>query len=214
MSYDLDFRFRRALYPEGLMTFDRCLEALEDASRAARKAGHSASQDPAVQLFARQLSQLSNGQGANGETRDADLRRDCRNRIEQIEAESSIVDLLLKGVSHDADDLRAYRRDGQKALRAIAHHLGYERGTYRLTYSAGNPTIPGDHILETDDFFIRLSPECWGAPALSYRHPRWAAPGRTIRHARAGDLRDTGALADRIANDLHLTRPEPQLSLI
>lgn len=169
---------------------------------------------PAVQLFARQLSRLSNGQTSYGESRDADLRRECHDRIEQIEAECSIVDLLLKGVSHDADDLRAYRREGQKALRAIAHHLGIPRGAYRLTYNAGNPTIPGDHILETDDLFVRLNPECWGAPALSYRHPRWSGPGQTICHARAGELRDIGALAAIIARDLHLTQPEPQLSLI
>ena len=59
MTYDLDFRYRRALAPEGLTCFATCLLALNDAVADAKRAGLDFSEDPAVRLFSRRLARMT-----------------------------------------------------------------------------------------------------------------------------------------------------------
>lgn len=56
--YDIDHRDRRALSPEGLVTYETCLMAVNDAVADARLAGPDPATDPAVQLLSRRLARF------------------------------------------------------------------------------------------------------------------------------------------------------------
>ena len=47
MNYDLDFRYRRALQPDGLATIPTATQAVVDAMQDARNAGIDPARDPA-----------------------------------------------------------------------------------------------------------------------------------------------------------------------
>jgi hypothetical protein len=53
MNYDLDFRYRRALQPDGLATIPTATQAVVDALQDARNAGVDPARDPATILLAR-----------------------------------------------------------------------------------------------------------------------------------------------------------------
>ena len=59
MNYDLDFRYRRALQPEGLSTVMTAIKAVEDAIQDARNAGLDPERDPAVTLLARHVGRIA-----------------------------------------------------------------------------------------------------------------------------------------------------------
>ncbi|MCW1431980.1 hypothetical protein [Novosphingobium sp. JCM 18896] len=213
MSYDLDFRFRRALHPEGLTTFASCMAALNDAASDAQRAGYDPGGDPAVKLFARRLSRLAEGALAEDHPDDGPLREACLSRLAELKHKPAIVALLRKGIDYMPEDLRAFRREGQRALRQIAFELGLARADYRLDYVAPNASIAGDYVLEGDVVYMRLSVERFGSPALTYRHRHWKRPGNQVRHASAGKLADIPALARQIAVHLQIEvgRSQPTL---
>lgn len=204
MSYDFDFRFRRALAPEGLITFATCMAALNDASADAKAAGTDPADDPAVQLFARRLARITDGSLHDIHAQDDDLKAACLERIAELKDKPAIVALLLRQMSYLPRDIAAYRREGQRALCEIAVALGMDRSQFRIAYIAPNPSFVGDHELTGRDIFIRLSVERFGSPAISYRHPLWQGAGAKVRHARATELHDIPALARKIAANLAL----------
>ncbi|MGE4404382.1 hypothetical protein [Pseudomonas sp.] len=212
-TYDLDFRFRRALHPEGLTTFATCMAALNDAASDAQRAGHDPATDPAVQLFAKRLNRLTDGSLDQEHPGDAPLREACMSRIAELRHKPAIVALLRKGIDYLPEDLRAFKREGQRALRQIAAELGLMRGDYRLDYIAPNPSIAGDYVLEGEALYLRLSVERFGSPALTYRHRYWREPGHRVRHASAGSLADIPGLARQIASHLKIdpTGTQPTL---
>jgi hypothetical protein len=55
MNYDLDFRYRRALQPDGLATIATATQAVVDAMQDARNAGVDPARDPAIILLARHV---------------------------------------------------------------------------------------------------------------------------------------------------------------
>lgn len=59
MTYDLDFRYRRALQPDGLSTVLTAIRAVEDAIQDARNAGFDPERDPAVTLLARHVGRVA-----------------------------------------------------------------------------------------------------------------------------------------------------------
>lgn len=214
MSYDLDFRFRRALAPEGLTTFTHCMAALGDAAADAQRAGFDPGSDPAVQLLARRLARFSTLSHDGPHPEDAALREDCMARLAELKHRPAIVALLRKGVDYFPQDLADYRREGQRALRQLALELGKERGEYRLEYRAPGPAFAGDHELSCANLYIRLSVERFGSPGITYRHPQWKGPGGRARHASATALADITALARQIATHLKLPVAGTQARLI
>ncbi|WP_103727294.1 hypothetical protein [Novosphingobium sp. HII-3] len=214
MSYDLDFRFRRALHPEGLTTFATCMAALNDAASDAQRAGHDPAHDPAVQLFAKRLTRLTDGSLGEEHPDDAPLREACMARVAELRHKPAIVALLRKGVDYLPEDLRAFRREGQRAVRQIAAELGLTRSDYRLDYNAPNPSLAGDIVLESANLYLRLSVERFGSPALTYRHRHWKKPGHQVRHASASSLADIPALARQIACHLQIDISGPQPTLM
>jgi hypothetical protein len=204
LSYDLEFRFRRALYPEGLTTFATCMAALNDAVNDAQRAGRKPESDPAVQLFAKRLTRLTDGSLTEDHPEDAPLREACMTRLAELRHTPAIVALLRKGIDYLPEDLRAFKREGQRAVRQIAVELGLARSDYRLDYVAPNPSIAGDYVLEGATLYLRLSVERFGSPALTYRHRHWKKPGHQVRHANAPSLADIPSLARRIASHLQI----------
>jgi hypothetical protein len=61
MNYDLDFRYRRALQPDGLATIPTATQAVVDAMQDARNAGVDPARDPATILLARHVGRLALG---------------------------------------------------------------------------------------------------------------------------------------------------------
>jgi hypothetical protein len=61
MNYDLDFRYRRALQPDGLATIATATQAVVDAMQDARNAGIDPARDPATILLARHVGRIALG---------------------------------------------------------------------------------------------------------------------------------------------------------
>ena len=214
MTYDLDFRYRRALAPEGLTCFATCLLALNDAVADAKRAGLDFSEDAAVRLFSRRLARMTASIPLDNPAEDAPLREQCTARIAALKHRPAIIPLLTMGIDHRPDELKAYRGEGRRTLRKLAAAMGFDAGAFTIHYDASNPSLAGDFVLEADGVHLRLSPERWGSRALTYRHPRWQGRGRTVRHAIARDFADITALGRRIARDLELSPSRADAALI
>ena len=202
MNCDIDYRYRRALSPEGLVTYETCLMAVNDAVADAKLAGLDPAADPAVQLLSRRLARFSLGTAENEHDDDQDLRKRCVESLAALKHKPAIVALVLRGVDHRPVELAHYRREGQRTLRQIAGELGLERDRYRLGYLAPTANMAGDHTLESRDIFVRISPERWGEQGVAWRHPQWKTPGNALRKAPITVLRDIPAFAQRLAREL------------
>ena len=214
MTYDLDFRYRRALAPEGLICFATCLLALNEAVDDAKRAGLDFSDDPAVRLFSRRLARMTAQMPLENPADDAPLREQCIARIAALKHRPAIIPLLTMGIDHRPDELKAYRGEGRRILRKLAAAMGFEPDEFTIDYDASNPSLAGDFVLEAAEVHLRLAPERWGSKALTYRHPRWQGRGRTVRHAIARDLADITTLGRRIARDLELSSSRVDAALI
>jgi len=208
MHPDIDYRYRRALSPEGLVTFDTCLAAVTDAVADSRLAGRDPGDDPAVQLLSRRLSRLTSGTADIHHAEDAPLREECVARLAELKHKPAIVSLVLRGCDHRPEELRHYQREGQRALRQIATAVGLTRADYRMNYCAPSHKLAGEHTLEGDGIYLRLSPQRLGEPGLAWRRPDWNQPGNTLKKAHITLLRDIPAFAARLARDLALPAPD------
>lgn len=204
MSCDIDYRYRRALQPEGLVTLETCLAAVNDAVADTRLAGFDPAGDPAVQLLSRRLARLTLGTAEGEHEEDRALRERCVERLAELKHKPAIVSLVLRGVDHRHDALAHYRREGQRTLRQIARALGLPREHVRLNYTTPSTTMGDDHTLESACIYLRISPERWGEPGVAWRHPKWKIPGNTLRAAPITVLRDIPAFARQLARDLKL----------
>lgn len=185
MICDIDYRYRRALEPDGLTTYDTAIRALNEAIEDARLAGRSAADCPAVLLLTRHLSQIAEGVRTRQDTEDADLRRQCIDKLADLKRSPAIVALVRRGIDYRQEELRHYR----------------------LGYTTPQESLAGDHTLEARGLYIRISPERFGEPGVAWRNPHWKPPGATMRKAPITVLQDIPALAKRIASELKLPAP-------
>ena len=158
MNYDLDFRYRRALQPDGLRTIQHATTAVADAITDARNAGVNPDTDPAIVLLARHLGRLA--QGLNPETlhdEDAFLRRQCLNRIAELKSKPALIAIARRGVAYDPESKAAFHSEAKRALRALANHLGLAPADYDLRSNKAGPAVSGEVMLHTDTFYLRLS---------------------------------------------------------
>ena len=204
---DIDFRYRRALAPDALVTFDTCLQAVTDAVADSRLAGLDPGEDPAVQLLTRRLSRMTCGMVAADHPEDAPLRERCLERLAELKHKPAIVSLVLRGCDHRPEELRHYQREGQRALRQIATAVGLTRADYQVNYLASSSKFAGEHTLQSEGIYLRLSPQRLGEPGLAWRRPDWAQPGNTMKKAHITALRDIPAFAARLMRDLQLPAP-------
>ncbi|MFC0205028.1 hypothetical protein [Novosphingobium soli] len=135
-------------------------------------------------------------------------------RVAELRHKPAIVALLTKDIDFLPEDLRAFRTEGQRTMRHLASELGLTRSDYRLDYVTPRETIVGDHVLEADRVYMRLSVERFGSAALSFRPARAQRTGGRPRHASAQALSDIPALARQIAAHLQLAPVTPQSRLI
>lgn len=135
MTYDLDFRYARALQPEGLSILATAFQAVADAIKDARNAGLDPERDPGVILLARHLGRLASPQDpADRHPEDSSLRRQCLDRIADLKAKPAIIALVRGGVDYDPEAKRAFRREASRALRQIACELGMFRRGREIAY--------------------------------------------------------------------------------
>lgn len=213
MSYDIDYRYRRALQPDGLATYETALRALNEAVADVRMAGRDLTTCPAVKLLTRHLLRVSEGSAVLDRHEDTDLRRQCIGRLAELKHSPAIVALVRRGLDYRPEELRHYRREGSRALRSIAAELGIGHSAYRLEYLTPQETLAGDHILHGNQIYLRISPERFGEPGVAWRNPRWKGRGGALRKAPITVLRDIPSLANRIARELKLS-PSAQPALI
>lgn len=214
MTYDLDFRYRRALQPSGLNSVSACLEALNDAVVDARYAGILVDQDPAIKLLARRLGRVAEGDTLVHEDEDCALRHECTDRLAAIEKRPPIIGLVSRGVGQDKHALAAFRREGQRTLRALATALGFDRNASSVQYTAHRADLAGDHELTCGGIYVRLTGQSWLAEtAFAFRSTDWTSPGNIVRHAPISAAANLPELATRIRKALGLATVH-QLHLI
>ena len=69
MNYYLDFRYRRALQPDGLATIATATQAVVDAMQDARNAGIDPARDPGTILLARHVGRIALGHATGSSKR-------------------------------------------------------------------------------------------------------------------------------------------------
>jgi hypothetical protein len=205
MTYDLDFRYRRALQPSGLNSVTACLEALNDAVVDARYAGVLIDQDPAIKLLARRLGRVADGDTLVHDDDDEALRHECTDRLTAIDQRPAIIGLVARGVGQDKHSLTAFRREGQRTLRALAFALGFDRNACSVQYTAHRADLAGDHELTCGGIYVRLSGQSWLADtAFAFRSNDWTRPGSIVRHAPISAAANLPELAALIRKTLGL----------
>lgn len=202
MTYDIDFRFRRALAPEGLSVITTASGAVEDAIRDARSAGVDPERDPAVALLGRHLGRIASGLPAEvRHLEDLDLRRACVARIAELEDRPALVTLARRGVGYDPEAKRVFLREAGRQLRRVASAFG-DHATARINHSR---CVRGAEVsLETPSIWINIQSD----------RP---TPGREITYRRndqrgtrdaTADIRaiiDADAFARRLAREFSIT---------
>ncbi len=206
MIYDLDFRYARALQPEGLSILTTAVQAVEDAIKDARNAGLDPERDPGVILLARHLGRLASPQGpADSQREDAFLRRQCLDRIAELKAKPAIIALVRRGLEYDPEAKRAFRREASRAVRQIAFELGVSRDQCLVQCVPDHGGPPGDVTLGSDQLHVRISTDAFRrGREIAYRRARNRHDefGGPIHHADISCLADIPEFARRIACDL------------
>jgi hypothetical protein len=161
MNYDLDFRYRRALQPDGLATIPTATQAVVDAMQDARNAGVDPARDPAIILLARHVGRLALGH-APDETHpeDTPLRRQCIARIDELKSKPALVALARRGIGYDPEAKRAFHREARSALRVAARHLGLGPDQYDLRSNFAGPAVSGEITLHADEIYVQVSIPC------------------------------------------------------
>jgi hypothetical protein len=178
MSYDLAFRFARALQPDALVTIQSACRALADAMKDARNAGCDIERDPAVILLGRHLGRVASGlDPAASYPADGAVRQACFERIAELRAKPAIVPLARRGVGYDPEAKRAFHREARAALAALARALGLVAGDFDLRVNAGGIAVSGEVTLHAETFYVQISCGLMG-------------PGREILYRRCNGRRD------------------------
>ncbi|WP_066114003.1 hypothetical protein [Sphingomonas sp. CCH10-B3] len=178
-------------------------EAVDDV----RLAGRQAATCPAVLLLTRHLQRIADGRPTECEADDQALRSQCIERLAELKHRPAIIALVKRGIDYRPEELRHYRREGTRALRQIAAGIGLEHADYRISYYTSQEQLAGEHVLEADGIYVRISPERFGEPGLAWRNPFWKPPGAVMRKAPITALADIPALTARIARELKIAPP-------
>ena len=131
MSCDIDYRYRRALQPDGLSTYETALRAVNDAIADVKLAGRDVATCPAVLLLTRHLARIAEGVATLDPVADRALRDQCIARLAELKNSPAIVALVRRGVDYKTEELRHYRREGSRTLRLIAGQLGLDHSRRR-----------------------------------------------------------------------------------
>lgn len=174
MNYDLAFRYRRALQPDGLATISTATQAVVDALQDARNAGIDPSRDPAILLLARHLGRLAADATF---PEDRDLRQQCLAKIDELRSKPALVALARRGVAYDPEAKRTFHREARAALRVAARHIGLEPDDYDIRNNMAGHAVSGEIMLHADQIYVQVSISTTGQ-------------GREVMFRRCRDRRD------------------------
>ena len=161
MNYDLNFRYRRALQPDGLATIPTATQAVVDAMHDARIAGIDPAADPATILLARHLGRLALGHAPDESfAEDKALRQQCLAKIDDLRSKPALVALARRGIGCDPEAKRAFHREARSALRVAARHLGLGPDQYDLRSNFAGPAVSGEITLHGDEIYVQVSIPC------------------------------------------------------
>jgi hypothetical protein len=210
MTYDIDFRYRLALNPEGLTSVGTTLKAIGDAIEDARNAGTDPESDPAVRLLARHLGQVAAVRAGDGcRAGDAQLRHDCLNRIDALAGQPTIVVLARRSIAPDAAARRIFGREAEALLRALAAEFDervaaeFRRGPDSLGRT--------DIVLVTPTLSVRVTTDL-PRPGAEVAYQRNDGASARSRTADIAALLDPVQFARRIRRELDIaddSRPVP-----
>ncbi len=163
MNYDVAFRYRRALQPDGLRTIQTATRAVAEAAQDARNAGIDPEHDPATVLLARHLGRIANG-GDPEEIHpgDAPLRRKCLAKIDELKSKPILVALARRGFAYDPEAKRAFHAEAKRALLAFAQHIGLAPDEYDLRSNPAGPAVSGEIIFHSDTLYIQIAMSSMG----------------------------------------------------
>ena len=208
MTYGLDFRYRRALDPQGLSILQTATDAVIDAIKDARNVGLDPEQDPAVTLLARHLRRLATCKNPDRpHPEDTALRAQCLERIAGLKARPAIIALVRRGVDHDPEAKRAFRREASRALRQIAREIGLTPDQFGVQCYPDHRGPAGDVSLASEQLHLRITADAFrNGREVTYRRSRDRHDefGGPIHYADISRLADIPKFALRIAGDFGL----------
>ena len=131
--YDLDYRFRRALSPDGLTTVETCVAAIAEAIDDARNAGLDPEDDAGVLLLSRHLGQIARGQNpVPRRPDDAPLRERCHAKLAELLKLPAIV-VLARGSLDDPECRRRFLDEARSRLSALACALALNEADFQIS---------------------------------------------------------------------------------
>lgn len=158
MSYDIEFRFERALNPESLTSLRATHLAIGEAIQDAVNAGCEPENDPAIILLARHLGRIANGEDVQiRDATDIDLRERCAAMVEQIKNSDRLVTLARRGFAYDEHAKTVFHAEARKALQQLAPNLGLNRSDYDLRTNRGGIAVSGETIFHSDSIYLQVS---------------------------------------------------------
>ena len=214
MNYDIAFRYRRALQPEGLLSIETARDALTDAMKDARNAGIDPERDPAVVLLARHLGRIANGEDVMlTRASDGEMRSLCMAKIDDLRRKPALVALARRGIAYDAEAKTAFHREAKSSLRALARELGIGPEDYDLRSNYGGVAISGEITLHSDQAYVQISLGCMG-PGREVMYRRCSGrsdySGGRNHYCDIAKVTHPASLASHIVRDLHLERVAPR----
>ena len=130
MSCDIDYRYRRALQPDGLTTYENALIAVNEAIADAKLAGRKPADCPGVRLLTRHLSRIAEGEETHRPDLDAHLREQCMTRVAELRHTPAIIALVRRGI---------VPADWPVTINAVS---GYSGGGKKMIAGFEDPTAP------------------------------------------------------------------------
>lgn len=158
MNYDVAFRYRRALQPDGLRTIQTATRAVAEATQDARNAGIDPETDPATVLLARHLGRIASGGDPEAiHPDDAPLRRKCLAKIDELKSKPVLVALARRGLGYDPEAKRTFHAEAKRALREFARHIGLAPDEYDLRSNLAGPAVSGEITFHSDTLYIQIA---------------------------------------------------------
>lgn len=207
LSFNLDFRFRRALQPQGLRIVQTTNQAILEAIQDCRNSGLDPGECPAVKLLSRHLRRIVDGIDIDMvHPEDARLRHQCNVAIEQMRAQPLLQTLMRVRAWTDPDGKRSFHTEAARSLRELAKALGLGRGDYDLRSNKAGPAVSGEITLHADRLYVQISQPFVAGSEILYRRvdSRTDYTGKRNHYAAIDKALDPSTLAATIRRNLCL----------
>lgn len=211
MDFNFDFRFRRALAPQGLRIIETANRAILEAIQDCQNSGVDPSACPAVKLLSRHLRRIVDGVDIDIiHPEDARLRFQCNAAIDEIRSKPLLPVLFQTRAWLDPDGKRSLHGEASHALRQLARALGIDRDGYDLRSNKAGPAVSGEISLHSNTIYVQVSEAFVAGHEILFRRVsgRSDHTGQRNHYAAALELHDPVGFAARIQKELCLA-PQP-----